>query len=146
MGDSGERVGDTCCWACCRRASELRDSGLTPAGRCCGEEPGVFIPGREGGYDSGLQRATHTPTATAGDSSISQSEASEHALIAKPRMHPLPRPQYLDIGAPSSVWAVLLPSSHADQHSRPDPARSLGGACPVGPANQAARPCLWTTT
>ena len=41
MGDSGERVGDTC-WACCRLASVLRDSG-----RCCGEEPGVLIPERE---------------------------------------------------------------------------------------------------
>lgn len=43
MGDNGDRVGDTC-WACCRLASVLRDRGLTTAGRCCGEELGVFIP------------------------------------------------------------------------------------------------------
>lgn len=41
-------MGDTC-WVCCRLASVLRDRGLTLAGRCCGEEPGVLIPVKEVG-------------------------------------------------------------------------------------------------
>lgn len=71
MGDNGDRVGDTC-WACCRLASVLSDSGLTPAGRCCGEEPGVLIPERErvGVTPATGARAggTHTRRVTAEDS------------------------------------------------------------------------------
>lgn len=60
MGDSGDRVGDTC-WACCRLASVLRDRGLTTAGRCCGEELGVLIPTKEKG--AGDRQPQHNPAA-----------------------------------------------------------------------------------
>lgn len=46
MGDSGDKVGDTC-WDCCRLASVPRARGLMPAGWCCGEEPGVLMPRKE---------------------------------------------------------------------------------------------------
>lgn len=64
------------------------------------------LEGREGGHDSGLQRGTHTPTVTTGDSSIAQTKANGHVLIAKPRMPP-PRPQNPDLGVPSSLWALF---------------------------------------
>lgn len=58
------------------------------------------LEGRKGWHDSSLQRATHTPMVTVGDSSIAQTEASGHALIARPG-YPLQDPDTLILGTPA---------------------------------------------
>lgn len=132
MGDSWERVGDTC-WACCLLASVLRDNGLTPAGRCCGEEPGVLIPEREDrreGWALTLaSRGPHTPR-------------SPPRTAQSIRQNPL-CPDDQTQGAPSTApilvcmgSVLLLDPSPAGQHSPTDPIVPPRGVCPTGLANQ----------